>query len=214
MYIQLPTIIAEYGLYNDKAIRGIIHVGAHTGEESTDYKACAIPKVVWVEPWKPAFDTLVSKFQGDSTVTLLNCAFGDIASDNMPMHVDTTNFGLSSSIMAPKVHLQEYPGIQFNERATVKVRRMDQFAWLRDGSYNFLNMDVQGYELKVLQGGPETLKSIDYVYTEVNRAEIYEGCARIEQLDAFLYEFTRAKTFWCEGGERGTWGDALYIRKK
>ncbi len=90
---------------------------------------------------------------------------------------------------------------------------MDQFAYLRNGDYNFLNMDTQGYELKILQGGAETLKAIDYVYSEVNRDEIYEGNARIEQLDAFLHEFQRVETFWCNGGVSGTWGDAFWIRK-
>lgn len=209
MYIRLPNLIQQYNI----KVKGIIHVGAHTGEEDPDYKLCSIPKVVWVEPSKPSFAILSDKFAGDKTVRLINCAFGDVAEDNKPMYVDTVNFGLSSSIMAPKKHLQEYPSIVFQaDGERINVRTMDQFPFLREGKYNFLNMDTQGYELKVLQGGPETLKAMDYVYSEVNRDEVYTGNPMIEELDAFLSEFKRVETFWCDGGVRGTWGDAFWIR--
>ena len=76
--------------------------------------------------------------------------------------------------------------------------------------YNFLNMDVQGYELEVLKGGSQTLKSIDYVYTEVNRAEVYKKCAMIEDVSDHLREFGLIKVAeaW-----HGDWGDAFYIKE-
>jgi hypothetical protein len=47
--------------------------------------------------------------------------------------------------------------------------------------------------------------------TEVNRAELYKGCARIEDLDMFLsqYGFERVETTW----DGGTWGDAFYVKR-
>jgi viroplasmin and RNaseH domain-containing protein len=58
----------------------------------------------------------------------------------------------------------------------------------------------------------ETLKHVDYVYCEVNRDEVYENNAYIEELDEFLseYEMDRVETDW----SGGIWGDALYVRKK
>jgi hypothetical protein len=72
-------------------------------------------------------------------------------------------------------------------------------------------MDVQGYELEVLKGATETLKRVDYVYCEVNRDEVYEGNAYVEELDEFLssYGMERVETSW----EGQIWGDALYIKK-
>ena len=65
-------------------------------------------------------------------------------------------------------------------------------------------MDVQGYELEVLKGGEHYLNNIDYIITEVNRDEVYDGCAKIEELDAFLqkYTFIRVETTW----DGKTWG--------
>lgn len=71
-------------------------------------------------------------------------------------------------------------------------------------------MDVQGYELEVLKGGSQTLKTIDYVYTEVNRAEVYKKCAMIEDLTTYLQNFGLIKVAeaW-----HGDWGDAFYIKE-
>ena len=46
--------------------------------------------------------------------------------------------------------------------------------------YNFINIDVQGYELEVFKGSVEFLKTIDYIMTEVNRDELYKNCPMIE----------------------------------
>jgi hypothetical protein len=78
--------------------------------------------------------------------------------------------------------------------------------------YNFINMDVQGYELEVMRGAMNTLDKIDYIISEVNKEELYENCVRVDRLDNFLskFGFKRVETNW----EGVTWGDALYIKDK
>ena len=78
--------------------------------------------------------------------------------------------------------------------------------------YNFMNIDVQGYELEVLKGSMNILEGIDYIYTEVNNAEVYEDTPHIDELDEYLssYNFKRVETSWIGI----TWGDALYIKEK
>jgi hypothetical protein len=77
--------------------------------------------------------------------------------------------------------------------------------------YNFLNVDVQGYELEVLKGFGDLLQGIDYIYAEVNSNYLYEGCALVGDLDEYLsnYGFTRVLTSMTVH----EWGDALYIKK-
>jgi hypothetical protein len=91
----------------------------------------------------------------------------------------------------------------------VNITKLDTFIEDR-GKYNFINIDVQGYELEVFKGGSEYLNHIDYVMTEVNRDEVYKGCPRIEELDEYLgtYGFERVESTW----DGGTWGDALYVK--
>ena len=114
----------------------------------------------------------------------------------------------SSSLLKPKVHITHHPHVKFPETEDVEVKVLDDFDYTK---YNFINMDVQGYELEVLKGATETLKHVDYVYCEVNRDEVYEGNAYVEELDEFLsaYGMERVETSW----EGQIWGDALYIKK-
>jgi hypothetical protein len=78
--------------------------------------------------------------------------------------------------------------------------------------YNFLNLDIQGAELKALKGMEDYLNKVDYIYTEVNKDYVYKNCALVEELDEYLKKFNlfRVETYWCENLQ---WGDAFYIRK-
>lgn len=79
------------------------------------------------------------------------------------------------------------------------------------GPFNFLNMDLQGAELLALHGATKTLDSVETIYTEVNKKQVYKGCAQIGELDKFLacFQFRRVATEWA--GNAG-WGDSLYVR--
>jgi len=121
------------------------------------------------------------------------------------MRATLFNGGQSNSLLRPKKHLTYFPEINFNLREQVYIKTLDSF---KINDCNFLMMDVQGYELQVLKGATETLKHIDYIYTEVNREELYENCAMVEDLDNYLTDFRRVETKW----KRKGFGDALFIR--
>ena len=115
---------------------------------------------------------------------------------------------MSNSLLKPEKHLQQYPSIQFTKKELVQVSKLDDLMFDK-GKYNFLYMDIQGYELEALKGATDTLKNIDYIYSEVNRDDLYEQCAKVEAIDAYLSNYERVYTNWIGV----TWGDALYIRK-
>jgi hypothetical protein len=64
--------------------------------------------------------------------------------------------------------------------------------------------------IMVFKGAFETLKNIDYIISEVNKDEVYENCAHVDDLDSYLnqFNFQRVETNWIGG----TWGDAFYIK--
>ena len=123
----------------------------------------------------------------------------------------SSNEAQSSSILKPKQHLELHPDVSFDGTEQVEVSLLDDYDI---GESNFINIDVQGYELEVFKGGKKTLEKVDYIYCEVNRGEVYEGNAMVEELDEFLssYGFERVETKWPE--TYYTWGDALYIKKE
>lgn len=76
--------------------------------------------------------------------------------------------------------------------------------------YDFMNLDIQGAELKAFMGADKILPHIKAIYTEVSTKELYNNCCLLEELDVFLekYGFKRiaiSMTQHC-------WGDALYIK--
>ena len=205
MILNLDELVKKY----DMNIRGVLHIGAHFGEENSAYDRLSIKNRAFFEPVKNNFKKLKESVSGDHK--LFNIALGNINGVER-MHVETVNLGQSSSILKPKLHLVQYPHIQFPQIEIVPIHRLDDFSEIDALDYNFINMDVQGYELEVLKGAEKTLNTIDYVMTEINRDEVYENCARIEQLIEFLksYGFEFVEQDW--GGE--TWGDGFFVKNK
>lgn len=188
-------------------IKGIIHIGAHYGEEVLDYIQNGIQDIILFEPLSENFDILFERVKNlNANIDAHQVALGSKIGKTI-MYV-SDNEKQSSSILKPKVHLTHHPYVNFPSHEEVEVNLLDKYN-CRD--CNLLCMDVQGYELEVLKGAIKTLNNIDYVYSEVNRDEVYEGNAYVEEIDKFLqqYGMERVETNWA--GE--IWGDALYIKK-
>jgi hypothetical protein len=90
------------------------------------------------------------------------------------------------------------------------MKRLDDFNFQ---NYNFLNIDVQGYEYEVLKGSEQTLNNIDYIMCEINR-EVpekkldYIGTKTIDKIIEFLkpYGFKLVETNW----DGISWGDGFF----
>jgi FkbM family methyltransferase len=205
MILSFTNIVKKYNMN----ISGIIHIGAHHGQEVREYVENGYQDIIMFEPLRENFRVLEENLKNmNANITAHQVALGN-KEKNVVMYLSDNGL-LSSSVLKPKVHLQLHPSVGFPTTEEVEMKRLDSFV-KETKKFNFINMDVQGYELEVLKGGKKTLKHIDYVYCEVNRDELYEGNVFIEDLDKFLadYSMERVETDWA-----GTlWGDALYIRK-
>lgn len=203
MLLNLQNLHDKYKMN----VKGVLHIGAHFGEENSIYDELNYPNRIFFEPLKKNFDVLR---QNITEWPLINIALG-ASKQSKEMYVESANNGQSSSLLKPKLHLQQYPHITFSEKENVLVDTLDNVLEDKE-SYNFINMDVQGYELEVLKGATESLKHIDYLMCEVNQAEVYEGCCMVDELDSFLssYKFKRVETSW----DGITWGDAFYVKEK
>jgi hypothetical protein len=110
-------------------------------------------------------------------------------------------------------HKIAHSEVHYVEKIAIKTKTLNTiFKDFKLDGFTFLNADIQGAELLMLKGATEILPKLDYLYLEVNKKELYKGCAMIEEIDSFVaqYGFERVQTEWC--GDFG-WGDALYIKK-
>jgi len=204
MFLNLSKLISKY----DIEINGVIHIGAHYGQEYKDYVRNNIENMMFFEPLSDTFRVLSDNIQQGDNVKLFNTALGNVEGE-IDMFTETANNGQSSSVLEPQDHLKQYKRIKFDGKETVKINKLDNIAYDR-AKYNLINIDVQGYELEVFKGAIDSLWPIAYIITEINRAHLYKDCALAGDLDAFLSEFgfVRVETYWV--GK--TWGDALYLR--
>ena len=206
MLISFTNLFDKYKMN----IKGIVHIGAHYGEEIQEYVDNGIQKITVFEPLSKNFDILANRMENvNADIQGHQVALGS-KKGTAKMFVSSGD-GQSSSILKPKQHLELHPDVSFNGTEEVEVCLLDEYDV---GDSNFINIDVQGYELEVFKGGKKTLEKIDYIYCEVNRDEVYEGNAMVEDMDEFLdaYGFERVETRWPE--TYYTWGDALYIKKE
>jgi len=198
-------------------IRGIIHIGAHRGQEAEDYANNGVKEVLWVEANKKMMKHLYDKTCNVPTKSHYFCAtLSD--RDNETVTLNVTNNEQSTSILELGTHATMYPHITISERIQVQTKRFETL-WRENvneidlDSYDFVNIDVQGAELKVLKGFGEIWNRVPIraVYAEVNFEHVYKGCCLVEDLDEYLGEFGFQRVL--TAAPEGTWGDALYLRR-
>jgi FkbM family methyltransferase len=199
-------------------ISGIIHVGAHYGEEFSEYSDNHIPIIHAFEPLSSNLQILKKNVKKIKTkVKIYPFALGNIKKNKKKIFLSTNELQ-SSSFLKPKLHLIQCPDIRFEKKEIVKINKLDN---LKIKDSNYMSIDVQGFELEVLKGSKKTLNIIDYIYCEVNTDQTYFKNPLMEDIDKYLkkYNFKRVEIFFptyrkyfFSFRRNYTWGDALYIK--
>jgi FkbM family methyltransferase len=209
MLIKFKDLIEKYKIN----VKGVLHIGAHHAEEAESYESCDVKQVIWVEADSNTFGTLTNIIKKYPFHKAYCFAASNSEEDEVDFHVASN--GESSSILKMDKHLQHHPHISIVGNKKVKTKIVDNFIKEENinlKQYNFLNLDIQGAELMALKGMKESFKDIDYIYSEVNTANLYENCPMIEEIDEYLsqFGFERKETSLTQY----EWGDAFYIKKK
>jgi FkbM family methyltransferase len=203
MLISADILRNEFGINPN----GILHVGAHLGEEYDYYVSAGwICKIIWVESQTKLVHKLKSSLPTNHKV--INATVWDL--NGVELDFNLTNNSQSSSLFDFGTHQLNYPDVFVNKVERIKTKRLDSFIELND-NIDLLVLDIQGAELKALIGLGEHLKRVRYIYSEVNKREVYKGCAQVNDLDKYLkkFGFKRVATSWVVGAG---WGDALWIQ--
>jgi len=87
---------------------------------------------------------------------------------------------------------------------------------------NLLKMDVQGYELKILQGAKYFLENslIDFIYSEVDFNKTNPECQGFDEINLFLsnygFHFSCFYEVYCWGEDKRYFGfcNALFVNQK
>lgn len=170
-----------------RRVKGVIHVGANTGQEREQYDRHRL-RVLWVEPIPEIFAQLKANLAGFPRQRPVQALVSDRDGAEYEFHV-ANNGGASSSILDFKLHKDIWPEVAYER--TIKLRSTTLPSLLDAervdaADYGALVMDTQGSELLVLKGAVPILHKIAFIKTEVPDFESYAGCATLNEMDSFL----------------------------
>lgn len=204
----IPTIFSTFPECIPK--KGILHVGAHMCEERAIYNTINIGDndTLWIE----AIGEIVGYVKKiNESINIIQAVITDKDDEDVSFMI--TNNNQSSSIFNFGTHAVEHPHVFEIERRNLKTITLNTLFERNNiphNRYDFINIDIQGAELKALKGAERILPHIKAIYAEVNEKMLYEGAVLLPELDEYLasFNFKRVITNMTRHG----WGDALYIK--
>src|SRR5208337_2491599 len=131
--------------------KGVIHVGAHIGQERDDYAAHDL-NVMWIEPIPVLFNMLRTNLLGYPKQIAFQYLITDRNGDIYVFHISDSGGGPSSIFEWGPVGKAVWPHVNYIDSLKIESRTLDSIP--TDG-YDALVLDVQGSELVVLKGAVE-----------------------------------------------------------
>jgi FkbM family methyltransferase len=194
----------------------VIDVGANEGQFALAARVAAPQaQIIAFEPLIEAAVVFRKNFARDPRTRLERAA---LASQTESATIYVTNRADSSSILKPGEAQAEVFSVREVRQISVQTRRLDDI--LRADELDapcMLKLDVQGAELRVLEGAGDLLESVSHVYVETSFTTLYEG----QPLFRDIYDFLTAKRFAFAGALNTTFHkrfgpvqcDCLFIRR-
>lgn len=206
MLIPMSELSRDYGVRP----KVVAHVGAHNGEEFDQYSRLNVDEVHWFEANPNQFEILSDRFANMDTQFLVQRAIWD--TDNETLKFKVTSNSLSSSLFELGTHSVKYPDILPKEEIDVTTMRLDSY-FQDKAKPDFINLDIQGSELKALLGSQKILNEVSFIYTEVSYEELYLDAPLANEIDFYLNELGFKKVMSRKLPQDG-WGDVLYINTR
>jgi FkbM family methyltransferase len=152
----------------------LVDVGANVGQYADLSRALGFrARIVSFEPLSDAFAILDRRSATTPTWEARNVALG--AERGTSVLQVSANSVSSSLLPIRDEHVRAAPKSRLARTEEVAISTLDD--QLRDvsGDSVWLKLDVQGFELSVVKGGPETLDRVEVVQSELSLANLYDG---------------------------------------
>ena len=118
----------------------------------------------------------------------------------------------SSSLLPPDKHIEIHPWVKFEKTISVPTNTLNYFLFNKSIlEIDFIHMDVQGVELKVLAGAESHLQNIKAIWLEVSNITLYKNQPRRIEVENFM----KSNGFCLlKNAITGDSGDQMYINRK
>lgn len=165
--------------------KGIIHVGANTGQERNFYGDSL--NVLWIETIPKTFQALCKNVRNFSRHKCLNYLIS--SDDNKEYVFNIANQTGRSSIYQFTNHHYKDPRFKQNKSVKMKARRLDsliQEKIINMNLYDALVTDCQGADYDVIISLGKKIKEFKIVKTEVMIKEIYKSITLEPQITNYM----------------------------
>lgn len=172
--------IDQYRRYTQKwlqdlEITTVLDIGANVGQAAM-ILTHAFPKatIYSYEPLPDCFDQLSDLTKYIPNLKVFNLAIGAKEGE---AEFERNQYTVSSSMLKiASTHVENFPQTANTSTTKVPVARLDSVVKNIQSIGNLLiKIDVQGYEMQVMEGGRETLRKAKVVLTETSLETLYEG---------------------------------------
>ncbi|NEO80255.1 FkbM family methyltransferase [Moorena sp. SIO4G3] len=227
-FFLFPTIFRKFQIQP----RGVLYLGGHKGELLLQFCLSGFINILVVEPIPELLQELnvkidITKHLLESyellfeeklinSIESVQCAIGN-KNELGDFYVMKDNS--LSSVFRPntKVFKEQEHSLdsQINNCIVVPIKTIDNI--IQESSqafsdFNFLYLNVQGAELRALEGAKETLNHLDCIFLEKNFVARYENSPTPEELDQFILESNFIKAWEYHEKHYGV-GYSFYMKK-
>jgi FkbM family methyltransferase len=170
-------------------------VGSHAGNRVRAFKRTGA-RVVAIEP-QPDFVTVLKLLYGrDRDVAVEPCAVGrEPGEARLYLSTRTPTVSTLAGSWIHEVRRDEtFGGVDWDEQVVVPVLTLDEVID-RHGEPRFCKIDVEGYELDVLQGLSRPLGAVSFEYIPVVMDRTVRCVGRLAELGDYRFRFSRVESF-------------------
>jgi FkbM family methyltransferase len=167
----------------------ILEAGVYDGRDTEEFaKILPQANIYGFECLPYYYEVATKRLEAYPNVSLYPIALSD-KSEVLDFYVSTRQGEMtaSSSILKPRLHTKVHPEVKFESRIKVQAVSVDDWAdKCQIGKIDFMWLDLQGAELRVLKGANKSLVEVKAIFTEVSLIETYEAVPLYRDLKSFL----------------------------
>jgi len=198
--------------------QGILHVGAHRGQEASKYYSMK-KSVFWVEAMPNTYQQLIENIKIYENQRAV-CAL--VSSEDEKVYnfnISNNMEGVSSSIFKfgsfSNGDASLWPELNLTMVNTIELKSKKIDTLINENSldvtqYDFWVIDVQGAELLALQGAEQSISKCNFILAEVSQGEVYQNGVLYPELKNFLM----SKGFVPAYEPKKIHDDVLFLRTK
>lgn len=191
--------------------KGVIHVGMWKFEESEDYEYLVGSNVIGIEAHPDVYKNYSRVTSDLYGFTSFNFAASDVDDDYAILFCSPHRQDSSTICASYLTDDSEY------EIKKVKTKTLDTFILenkIDVKNFNFLNIDAEGAEYKILRGFEHNLPNIDYIVLETSVNDRFSNGQDLDVIAPFLNERGFVIKELDGNFLYENWGDVFFAKEK